>query len=85
MKEYQDAHPITVTEKEAREYYESHKDKIQGLATSPAGIDVLCTKFDKKEEAERFRKRFWTLRHAGRGQTPDCTRASRSKCRSCYF
>lgn len=54
MKEYQEAHPITVTEKEAREYYESHKDRIQGLATSSAGIDVLCAKFDKKEEAERF-------------------------------
>lgn len=54
IKEYQDAHPVTVTKKEAQEYYESHKDKIQGLAISSAGVDVLCAKFDKKEEAERF-------------------------------
>lgn len=54
MKAYQDAHPLTVTEKEAKEYYESHKDRIQGLTISPEGIDVVCVKFDKKEEAERF-------------------------------
>ena len=54
MQEYQKAHPITVTEKEAKEYYESHKDRIQGLAISSAGIDVLCATFDKKDEADRF-------------------------------
>ena len=54
MKAYQDAHPITVTEKEAKEFYEANKAKIQGLAISPAGVDVVCVKFAKKDEAERF-------------------------------
>ncbi|AXK60874.1 peptidyl-prolyl cis-trans isomerase [Candidatus Chromulinivorax destructor] len=54
MKAYQDAHPITVTKKEAQDYYNAHKSTIQGLATAPAGIEVIAVKFDKKEDAENF-------------------------------
>ena len=54
MKAYQDAHPIMVTEKEAKEFYDKNKAKIQGLAIAPAGIDIVSAKFSKKDEAERF-------------------------------
>jgi|GEM_PF-660536 len=54
LKAYQDAHPLTVTEKEAKEYYEVNKDKIQGLTITSAGVETLCVKFADKEEAERF-------------------------------
>ena len=54
LKAYQDAHPMTVSEKEAREHYEAHKDKIQGLTIASAGVEILCVKFNKKDEAERF-------------------------------
>lgn len=54
LKAYQDAHPMTVSEKEAREHYEAHKDKIQGLTIASAGVEILSVKFSKKDEAERF-------------------------------
>lgn len=54
LKAYQDAHPLTVTDQEAKEFYDENKNKIQGLVIVPAGFDVLSVKFNKKDEAERF-------------------------------
>lgn len=54
MKYYEDAHPIHVSEHEAKAFYHAKKDQIPGLIISPAGIEILYASFDDKEQAEAF-------------------------------
>ncbi len=54
MKLYEDAHPINVTEHEAKAYYEAKRDQMPGLIVSPAGVDIVYVSFDSKAKAEAF-------------------------------
>ena len=54
MKYYEDAHPISVTEHEAKAYYEAKRDQMPGLIVSPAGVDIVYCSFDSKTKAENF-------------------------------
>ena len=54
MKYYEDAHPIEVTEHEAKAYYMAKREQIPGLIVTPAGVDIVFADFDNKAKAEAF-------------------------------
>lgn len=54
MKYYDEAHPIHISDKELKEYYESKKDYIPALIVSPGGVQCEFVRFDSKDKAQDF-------------------------------
>lgn len=54
MKYYEDAHPISVSDHEAKTFYESRRDQVPGFVLAPASVDVVYVAFEDKAKAESF-------------------------------
>ena len=54
FKYYDEAHPIHISDKDLKAFYEEKKDRIPGLVVSSGGVSAQFARFDSREEAQSF-------------------------------
>lgn len=53
-KYFTEQHPVNVSEKEKKTFYEENKDKLPEVILSQGGVNVVGIKFDNEKDAEQF-------------------------------
>lgn len=54
MKAFEETHPLQISDSDVKEFYETKKDLIPGLALTPGGVNIVYARFDSKDKADKF-------------------------------